>query len=144
MTAAKKKPATEPKKKPAPKRKAAAKKPYVVGVLWCAVTAVLGVIGGVWVSGGVKIGPKPEPRQEDVLTQAYDADRVSQVAILKELAEQPFDGATDDGRLKAGKWFMEQQYRNRANDFGTYTDAVSDAIAANTEAELAAKLEPKP
>jgi hypothetical protein len=143
MTTPKKKTATESKKKPAPKRKAVAKKPYVVGVLWCVVTMVLGVITGVWIAGGVKIGPKPSPQQQDVLSQAYDADRVSQVAILKELAQQPFDGATDDGRLKAGKWFMEQQYRNRANDFGTYTDAVSDAIAANFEAELAAKLEPK-
>jgi hypothetical protein len=140
--ARKRKPATTDatKKKPAPKRKAVVKKPYVVGVLWCAVTAVLGVIGGVWAAGGVKIDPTP-PQPADVLSEAYDADRASQVAILKELAAQPFDGATDDGRRQAGEWFNAQRFRNRADDFGGFTDAVSDAIAGNTEADLAAKLE---
>jgi hypothetical protein len=142
--ARKRKPATPDatKKKPAPKRKAVVKKPYVVGVLWCAVTAVLGVIGGVWAAGGVKIDPTP-PQPADVLSEAYDADRASQVAILKELAAQPFDGATDDGRRQGTEWFLKQVNRNRSNDYGIYTDAVCEAIAANAEAELAAKLEAK-
>jgi hypothetical protein len=59
------------------------------------------------------------------------------------LASQPFDGTTDDGRRKAGEFFNAQRFRNRANDFGAYTDAVSEAIAANAEAELAKKLEGK-
>lgn len=89
-----------------------------------------------------KPDPKPPaPVVKDSLTTAYEADRKTQVAVLKELAQQPFDGTTDDGRRNAGEWFNKQRFRNRADDFGTYTDAVAEAIATNSEAELAAKLE---
>lgn len=92
-----------------------------------------------------KPDPKPpEPVVADVLQTAYDADRKTQIAVLKELAQQPFDGTTDEGRKNAGEWFNKQRFRNRADDFGTYTDAVAEAIATNTEAELAATLEVKP
>ena len=101
------------------------------------VMLLIGAAGGVWSSGGIAIGPG----REDVLSQAYGADRVTQVAVLKELAQQPFDGATDDGRKQAGEWFNAQRFRNSPDDFGPYTDEVSEAIAANSEAELAAKLE---
>lgn len=83
----------------------------------------------------------PEPIATDPLQQAYDADRVSQVAILRELAQQPFDGATDDGRLKAGDWFNKQRFRNRPTDYAAFTDAVAEAIAGNSENELADRLE---
>lgn len=98
---------------------------------------LFGAMGGVWSAGGIAIGPG----REDVLSQAYDADRVTQVAVLRELAEKAFDGGTDDGRKAAGEWFNAQRFRNRPDDFGPYTDEVSEAIAANSEAELAAKLE---
>jgi hypothetical protein len=104
---------------------------------------VLGSLGGIWAAGGIDVSPGPGPTVNDCLSQSHAADRVSQVAVLKELASQPFDGATDDGRKQAGEWFNAQRFRNRPDDFGPFTDAVSEAIAGNTEAELAKKLEGK-
>ena len=90
------------------------------------------------------IPPKPSPTPfGDVLCVSQSADRITQVAVLRELAQQPFDGATDDGRKAAGDWFNAQRFRNRPVDFTPYTDAVAEAIAANTEADLAARLEGK-
>ena len=140
-------PATPAKKVPA-KRKPAKPKPVAVEpwrnwqrhlTIAAASLVMLGIgaAGGVWSAGGIAIGPG----RDDVLSQAYDADRVTQIAVLKELAQQPFDGATDDGRKQAGEWFNAQRFRNSPDDFGPYTDEVSEAIAANSEAELAAKLE---
>jgi len=105
------------------------------------------VVAGVWFFNR-DAAPTPDPQPpapvvKDVLTTAYEADRVTQIAVLRELAQQPFDGATDDGRLKAGEWFTRQRFRSRADDFGAYTDAVAEAIATNTESDLAAKLEQK-
>ena len=117
-------------------------RPWLVGGAKAAFMVAIGVVGGVWVAGGVPIGPGPIVRN-DSLSQAHVADRVSQIAVLRELAEQPFDGTTDEGRRKAGEWFNAQRFRNRADDFGAYTDAVSEAIAANSEADLAKKLEGK-
>lgn len=102
---------------------------------------VLGSLGGIWGAGGIPIGPTPGPSKSDCLSQSHAADRVSQITVLRELAAQPFDGTTDDGRKQAGEWFNANRFRNRADDFGAYTDAVSEAIAGNTEAELAKKLE---
>ena len=91
------------------------------------------------------IPPKPSPTPiGDVLGAAYAADRVSQVDVLRDLAQQPFDGATDDGRKQAGEWFNAQRFRNRPTDFTPFTDAVAEAIASNTEADLAARLEGVP
>jgi hypothetical protein len=149
--------------KPAAKRKPRAKKPvdvvpvvdttdygtpvefpaWLVGGLKAIALLVLGSLGGIWAAGGIPIGPSPGPVTSDCLSQSHAADRVSQVAVLRELAAQPFDGTTDDGRKQAGEWFSAQRFHNRANDFGAYTDAVSEAIAGNTEAELAKKLEGK-
>jgi hypothetical protein len=89
------------------------------------------------------VSPGPGPTVNDCLSQSHAADRASQVAVLKEIASQPFDGTTDDGRKQAGEWFNAQRFRNRPDDFGAYTDAVSEAIAGNAEAELAKKLEGK-
>ena len=139
--ARKRKPAApkEPKPKAQARKKPVAQRSVVVGSLWCIVAAVVGVVVGVFVAGGVKINPEPKP--SDVLSQAYDADRVTQIAVLKELAEQPFDGATDEGRLKAGEWFNKQRFRTIDSDFGGYTDAVAEAIGKNAEAQFAAELE---
>ena len=147
--------AKTPAKKAPAKRKPAKKKPvtpkpiavepwqnwqrHLTIVAASLVMLLIGAAGGVWSAGGIEIGPG----REDVLQQSYDADRVTQVAVLRELAQQPFDGATDDGRKQAGEWFNGQRFRNRPDDFGPYTDEVSEAIAANSEAELAAKLEGK-
>ena len=88
-------------------------------------------------------GPSPTPIG-DVLGSAYDADRKTQVAVLLELAQQPFDGATDDGRKLAGEWFNANRFRNRPVDFVGYTDLVAEAIASNTEADFAARLDHSP
>jgi hypothetical protein len=104
---------------------------------------VLGSLGGIWAAGGIPIGPSPGPSTSDCLSQSHAADRVSQITVLRELAAQPLDGATDDGRKQAGEWFNANRFRNRADDFGAYTDAVSEAIAANSEEKLAAELEGK-
>ena len=101
-----------------------------------------GLIGGLLLLNGGKVSPGPSPAG-DVLQQSYAADRISQVAVLRDLAKQPFDGTTDDGRKQAGEWFNAQRFRNRANDFGGYTDRVAEAIAANAEDALAAELEGK-
>jgi hypothetical protein len=99
-----------------------------------------GLIGGILLmfSGG-----SPGATVKDCLTVAHAADRATQIAVLRELASQPFDGATDDGRRKAGEFFNAQRFRNRASDFAGFTDAVAEAISENAEADLAKKLEGK-
>ena len=116
---------------------------WLTGGLKAIALLVLGSLGGIWAAGGIDVSPGPGPTVNDCLSQSHAADRVSQVAVLKELASQPFDGATDDGRKQAGEWFNAQRFRNRADDFGIYTDVVSEAIAANSEEKLAAELEGK-
>ena len=86
--------------------------------------------------------PLPTPGS-DVLSQAYEADRISQIAVLRELALQPFDGATDEGRRKAGEWFNSSRFRDRGSSFAGYTDEVAEAIADNAEDVLADRLEGK-
>jgi hypothetical protein len=100
-----------------------------------------GLIGGLLLLNGGKVSPSPQ--RSDVLQQSYAADRITQIAVLRDLAKQPFDGTTDDGRKQAGEWFNAQRFRNRANDFGGYTDRVAEAIAANSEDSLATELEAK-
>jgi hypothetical protein len=101
----------------------------------------IGLIGGLLLmfSGGGSAGPTVK----DCLTVAHAADRATQIAVLRELSAQPFDGATDEGRKQAGEWFNANRFRNRASDFAGFTDAVAEAIAENAEAELAKKLEGK-
>lgn len=149
---AKKAPAKPPaKRKPAAKKAPAAvvepSKPiawrsWLVSGAEAAALIVAGAVGGIYAAGGIPIGPGPVIRN-DVLQQSYDADRITQAAVLRELSEQDFDGGTDDGRRKAGEWFNAQRFRNRANDFGGYTDQVAEAIAANSEDKLAEQLEEK-
>lgn len=112
---------------------------------WLLAFPVMCLLGGLLLlnSDGDTPGPGPAPGV-DVLSQSQAADRATQVAVLRELASQPFDGTTDEGRKQAGEWFNAQRFRNRANDFTPYTDAVAEAIAANAEAALADSLEVKP
>jgi len=146
-----------PAKKAPAKRKPAAKKAPAIAVVppksiawrsWlvsgakAAALIVCGAVAGVYAAGGIEVGPGPVVRN-DVLQQSYDADRITQAAVLRELSEQDFDGSTDDGRRKAGEWFNAHRFRNRANDFGGYTDRVAEAIAANSEDKLAEQLKAK-
>ena len=143
--------------KPAAKRKPAKKTPVQPAVVaptesiawrsWLvsgAKAAALVAVGlgcGIWASGGIEVLPSPRPTVNDCLTVAYAADRVSQIAVLRELAEQPFDGTSDDGRKQAGEWFTKNRFKNRASDFTSYTDRVAEAIASNSEDALANELE---
>ena len=146
-----------PAKKAPAKPKPAAKKAPAIAVVpsksiawrsWlvsgakAAALIVAGAVVGVWVSGGIEVGPGPVVR-DDVLQQSYDADRITQSAVLRELSEQDFDGSTDDGRRKAGEWFNAQRFRNRPADYKPYTDAVSEAIAADKVGWMADELEGK-
>jgi hypothetical protein len=115
---------------------------WLVSGAKAAALIVCGAVAGVYAAGGIPIGPGPVVRN-DVLQQSYDADRITQALVLRELSEQDFDGSTDDGRRKAGEWFNAQRFRNRANDFGGYTDRVAEAIAANSEDKLAEQLKAK-
>jgi hypothetical protein len=87
--------------------------------------------------------PGPAPHIDDVLAKAYQADRVTIVAVLRELSQQPFDGGTDEGRRLAGEWINANRWRNRESDMAPFVDAVANAIAENAEDKLADKLEGK-
>ena len=150
---AKKSPA---KKAPAKRKPAAKKAPAAVvvplkSIAWrswlvsgakAAALIVAGAVAGVYAAGGIEIGPGPVVRN-DVLQQSYNADRITQASVLRELSEQDFDGSTDDGRRKAGEWFNAQRFRNRPEDYKPYTDAVSEAIAADKVGWMADELEGK-
>ena len=103
----------------------------LVRVAKAALIFIVGAIAGILIAGGIPIGPDNGPRPVDCLSQAHAADRATQITVLRELAAQPFDGATDAGREQAKAWFNTQRFRNRADDFGVYTDAVAEAIAGN-------------
>lgn len=107
--------------------------------------AVAGMVvsfgGGVWSAGGWQIGPGPVVR-DDVLQQSYDADRITQAAVLRDYASQGFKN-DDAGRAAATKWFNDNRFRNRGPDFRPYTSAVTDHFAAGTLAKFADELEGK-
>jgi hypothetical protein len=112
---------------------------------WLKASPILFLIGAV-ILAAPHIGgnlPGHAPHADDVLAKAYAADRVTQIAVLRELAQQPFDGTTDDGRRQAGEWFNANRFRNRPADFTPLTDSVAEAIAANAEDKLADRLEGK-
>ena len=141
--------------KPPAKRKPAAKKPVVAvapskSIAWrsrlvsgakAVALIVAGAVAGVYAAGGIPIGPGPVVR-DDVLQQSYDADRITQAAVLRDYAAKGF--ANDDaGREAATKWFNENRFRNRGPDFRPYTSAVTDHFAAGTLAKFADELEGK-
>jgi hypothetical protein len=144
-----------PAKKAPAKRKPAAKKPtvteasskpiawrsWLVGGAKAVTLIVCGAMVGVYASGGIPIGPGPVVRN-DVLQQSYDADRITQAAVLREYAAKEFKN-DDAGREAATKWFNENRFRNRPADFRPYTSAVTDHFAAGTLAKFADELEGK-
>jgi len=102
---------------------------------------VCGAVAGVYAAGGIPIGPGPVVR-DDVLQRSYDADRITQVAVLRDYAAKGF--ANDDaGREAATEWFNENRFRNRGPDFRPYTSAVTDHFAAGTLVKFADELEGK-
>ncbi len=145
--AAKKAPA---KRKPAAKKapaiavapsKSIAWRSWLVSGAKAAALIVAGVVAGVWGAGGIPIGPGPVV-YNDVLQQSYDADRITQAAVLRDYAAQSFKN-DDAGRAAATKWFNDNRFRNRGPDFRPYTSAVTDHFAAGTLAKFADELEGK-
>jgi hypothetical protein len=145
-----------PAKKAPAKRKPAAKKApaaavvppksiawrsWLVGGAKAAALIVAGAVAGVYAAGGIPIGPGPVVRN-DVLQQSYDADRITQAAVLRDYAAQGFKN-DDAGRAAATKWFNDNRFRNRGPDFRPYTSAVTDHFAAGTLAKFADELEGK-
>ena len=98
-------------------------------------------LGGGWSAGGWQIGPGPIVRN-DVLQQSYDADRITQAAVLRDYASQGFKN-DDAGRAAATKWFNDNRFRNRGPDFRPYTSAVTDHFADGTLSKFADELEGK-
>lgn len=125
--------------KPAVKSSGLWRRLMLVGAVVAGLVVSFG--GGVWSAGGWDISPKPVVRN-DVLQQSYDADRVSQAKILREYAAQGFKN-DDAGRQAATKWFNDNRFRNRGDDFRPYTSAVTGHFAAGTIAKFADELEGK-
>jgi hypothetical protein len=114
---------------------------WLVGGAKTVALIVVGVVGGVYAAGGIPIGPGPIVRN-DVLQQSYNADRITQAAVIRDYAAQGFKN-DDAGREAATKWFNENRFRNRGPDFRPYTSAVTDHFAAGTLARFADELEGK-
>jgi hypothetical protein len=114
---------------------------WLVGGAKAAALIVCGAVAGVYAAGGIEIGPGPVVRN-DVLQQSYDADRITQAAVLRDYAAQGFKN-DDAGRAAATKWFNDNRFRNRGPDFRPYTSAVTDHFAAGTLAKFADELEGK-
>ena len=142
MTAAKKIPAKTPAERKPAKPKPVVTEPWQNWQQHLTIAAAslvmlaIGAAGGVWSASGIEIGPG----RDDVLSQAYDADRVTQIAVLRELAAKGFKN-DDSGREQATTWFNENRFRNRPADFRPYTSAVTDNFAAGTLEQFAGKLE---
>jgi hypothetical protein len=121
--------------------KSIAWRPWLVSGAKAAALIVAGAVAGVYAAGGIEVGPGPVIRN-DVLQQSYDADRITQAAVLRDYAAKGF--ANDNaGREAATKWFNENRFRNRGPDFRPYTSAVTDHFAAGTLAKFADELEGK-
>ena len=115
--------------------------PSLVASGWTAFCLGSGVAIGIWRAGGIPIGPDSGGRN-DVLQQSFEADRRSQVAILREYAEQGFAN-DNEGRLAATDWFNNNRFRNRSEDYKPYTNAVIKHFASGTLDQLANELEGK-
>ena len=87
--------------------------------------------------------PPPGPVLNDVLARCHEADRKSQIEILRQLAAKNL--ARDPAGLQMAKDFVNtERIRRRSDDFGLYTDAIGEAIFGGTVSELADTLEGKP
>lgn len=88
-------------------------------------------------SDGTTPAPKPvvvSPSQ--VLKQCYEADRVSQIAIIKGMATHPKPGTEE-----AIQWAVSEGTKRRSEAFRPFFDMLAEYTLAAKEAELAAKLE---
>ena len=89
--------------------------------------ALVAMIGGLLLL--IPIGGGDVRPADDVLGQSHAADRLSQVQILRELAE------TDLSDLAAARDFVNaKRIPARTTDWIPYTDAVGEAIGGGKEA----------
>ena len=100
---------------------------------------VAGAVAGIWVSGGIEVGPKA-PAYNDSLAESHTNDRASQIRILREYAGKTFGSDPD-----AQKWLNEQRIAARPTDWIPYTDELGVAADAGVDAvkAFAGKLEGK-
>jgi hypothetical protein len=100
---------------------------------------VLGAAGGVWSAGGIEVGPGPVV-WNDSLSESHEADRVSQVRILREYTCKTFSSEPE-----AQDWLNAQRIEARKTDWIPYTDELGAAADQGVEAvkALADKLEGK-
>ena len=114
--------------------------PWFFGGVRAAALIVCGAVAGVWVSGGIDVGPEARVYR-DSLAESHTSDRASQVRILREYASKTF---TSDP--EAQKWLNEQRIAARPIDWIPYTDELGVAANAGPEAvkAFATKLEGKP
>ena len=98
----------------------------------------VGIISGVLLAGGIRIGGSDGP--DDSLSQSHANDRASQVRILREFASKEFASEPD-----AMKWLNEQRIAARPGDWIPYTDELGEACDSGPEAvkALADRLEGK-
>ena len=84
------------------------------------------------------VDPTPQPVQSvsKILQEAYKADRVSKIAILKEIGTREF--ASDKAKLE---WINSESEKRRIADFQDYVNQVAEAIDKGTTKELAERLE---
>lgn len=71
-----------------------------------------------------------------VLVKAYEADRVSKIAILKGIASNSF--ADDQAKLE---WINSESEKRRTEDFKAYSDRMAEAIFEGKTEEMAKALE---
>jgi hypothetical protein len=84
------------------------------------------------------VDPTPQPVQSvsKILDAAYKADRVSKIAILKEIGTREF--ASDKAKLD---WINSESEKRRIADFQAYVNQVAEAIDKGMTKELAERLE---
>jgi hypothetical protein len=97
--------------------------------------AILMVIGGVLLIPGGEVGPGPGP-SGDVFSQCCEAQRVAEIAILRELSGKEFPN--DSAKLN---WVNSERIAKRSAAFIPYTDALAVAIDGGKVKEFADALE---
>lgn len=109
-------------------------------VFFVALAAIIGIAAGIWIAGGISVGPDNKPVVNDSLSQSHAADRVSQIRILREYA-----GKTFADEPTAQKWLNDQRIEARKADWIPYTDELGAAADSGVDAvkALADKLEGK-
>lgn len=101
------------------------------------IAAICCLAGGWMLLGGKLPEPAPTPAT-DVLSQCYEADRVTKVALIREMATKEFANSQSQA-----DWWNKKIDVARQTDFQPFIDATAEAIMSGTLTELAESLELK-